>query len=348
MVLPLASVIAIGILWSVFWWYQIAKAEAEFERGLDKFAARDVEISCEDRSWRGYPFRMEAHCRLLRTHWLQAGNRSRVAVDRVTAVAQIYALDHVLLLIEAPSTFTEHANGGETPRVAVDAVHSPATASVVFEGDRIDRLSFIVRDLEAGLSLFDARGARPGGALKAGLLNIHMRVADASGDAGSLMEVAGEVDDLRILPDYDGPDPGGGFILDRLELRFSALNPEDRFQSPIEIIGRILSPGGTVSVDRIYAVAGSVRILAGGDVTFDAQGRANGTLASSVVNLPDLVDKLEQMGRIDTANAPVARMALSALAGATAGEDGAVRVNLRLREGELYLGPFRIASIPPL
>ena len=62
MLLPLAAVLLLALLWTVYWFVAAGIAKTRFAEERRKLAAQGVTLACTEEAWGGYPFHFEFTC----------------------------------------------------------------------------------------------------------------------------------------------------------------------------------------------------------------------------------------------------------------------------------------------
>ena len=97
---PLAGMILVSIVWSVYWWIASTKAESLVASQRTELAARGLQLQCDRERWGGFPFRFEFTCEGVSVHYAEA----LLKAGKVLAVAQAYNPFHILFLVNGPSS----------------------------------------------------------------------------------------------------------------------------------------------------------------------------------------------------------------------------------------------------
>lgn len=141
--LPLFVMIALGIIWSIYWYVasSIVQQRVALERA--KLADRGLALDCTQESWVGYPFRFEFACT---SPVVRFGTRLEARSGNLIAVALAYYPWQVAFLIDGPSTLTGNSGVPHT------ATHQRVLASVTIgQGNRpslsVDVLKLAVQNI---------------------------------------------------------------------------------------------------------------------------------------------------------------------------------------------------------
>lgn len=115
-----------------------------------------------------------------------------------------------------------------------------------------------------------------------------------------------------------------------------------------EAVAQWSADGGTVELDHVSLEWAPMALEAQGTLALDPSGQPLASLSTRMRGLGPLMDRLADAGTMpaDTANA--AKMALLLMARPDAKGRPSVPVPVSLQDGSLYLGPARVAQLPPV
>ncbi|QPC42291.1 DUF2125 domain-containing protein [Kaustia mangrovi] len=350
MALPLALVIALALAWSGYWWFMFSKAKEEFGRWQAHAEDAGVTLGCGSQGWGGYPFRVEMDCEPLELSWSSRDGTSEIRLAGLQTVSQVYDPQHVLAAGASPAAMRSLDPGAGEPSFALAATYDPATASVRFDRHRPDRLSLVVEALRADITerKHDGAGDARVTNISADSFDLHFRFVDPPRDGRAQLELASDGSAVRAEGRGLVSALGEPLDLDRFELRARADRVPYPIDNPDVALRGFAADGGTLTVDRLLAKSGPVSFVARGTLALDKRGRATGDLTAEVVNMKGLLSKFERAGKIGRTEAQLAAGLLSFLEGATTGDKGAISVDMRVKKGKIYFGPFKVAEIPPL
>ncbi len=119
--------------------------------------------------------------------------------------------------------------------------------------------------------------------------------------------------------------------------------------APAEALGRWRDSGGLLEVQEARLTWGPLDLRAEGTAALDEQLRPQGTFATRIRGLPEVLDVLTARGLIDSGVALTLKFAALALA-KQPDETGAAAVELpvTLRDGLFYLGPVALFRLAPV
>jgi hypothetical protein len=237
MFLPLLLVVALFVLWSLYWLVADRTARQQVARARDRLAAQGLSLACTSETWGGYPFRFEFTCAAP----VLSAPGATLKAAHVLAVAQAYNPFHVVSLIDGPTTVVLEG------RAPVTASHATAVISVTVSGDRLAQLSGEVTSVDIP-GQFEARD-----------LVIHARPS-AAGDYDVAIDGAG----LTVVPPGRPP-----LAADTVEFRGTVTAP-----SHLDISNLVVAAGaitasarGAIDLDDSHRPVGKVTVE-----TNDARG----------------------------------------------------------------------------
>lgn len=348
MAVPLLLLIVAAVAWSGYWWFISTNAEREFTRWQAQAVRSGVTLSCGSQNWGGYPFRVEMRCAPLELSWASPDGRSEIRLAELETMSQVYNPQHVVAIGTSPAAMRRLEEGDDAPELAIAATHDPARASARFDGRRLDQLSLTADNLQAEITERDRSGEGELTTIAARAFNLHFRFIGPPRDGRAALELASDGRAVKAEGDGLVSSLGLPVDLDRFELRARADKVPYPIENPDIALRGFAANGGTLHVDRLLAKSAETSFVARGTLTLDARGRATGDLSAEVVNFEGFLDRLRRAGRIGRLEAELATGLLSFLEGATSGDRGALSVDVQVKEGEVYFGPFQIAQIPPL
>jgi hypothetical protein len=368
--------------WSAFWFYAASQVDVTADAWRAREARSGRIYDCAGRSVAGFPFRLEVRCDGASVS-LQSQTAGQAAAQapviaklgEILVVAQVY--DPKLLIAEftAPATISDR---GGPPSMMVNwskarasVVGLPATlqrASIVFDDPEIDRVNSSV---QAPLA-------------RAKHIELHGRLAEGSPADHPVIETVfriegGSLQDVHPLL----TEPFNADVRTMLSglKDFSPKPWPERFRE-------IQAAGGHVEIVQSRIQQGELIAVAAGTLGLSANGRLDGELQMTVAGIEKVIPALgiEKMLDEGVPQATLDRVApgvktqdvnnlLGALDRAIPGLGKAVKQNanvgvaagvnalgkeavlegkkarafpLRFVDGTVFLGPLKVAQIPPL
>jgi len=378
--MPVLLLIA-AAAWSAFWFYSASKVDETADAWRAREARSGRVYDCARRSVAGYPFRLEVRCDgatvSLSSQTAGAANQAPITakLGEILVVAQVY--DPKLLIAEftAPATISD--NGQQTSMVAnwrtarssvVGLPGIPQRVSLVFDDPAIDRVN----------------GSQQTPLARAKHIELHARLAEGTTSDHPVIETVlqikgGSVQDVHPLL----AEPFDADVRTLLTgLKDFAPKPwPQRFRE-------IQAAGGHVEIVQSRIQQGDMIAVASGTLGLSAQGRLDGELQMTVAGLEKVIPALgiEKMLDDGVPQATLDRVApgvkssdvhnlLGALDRAIPGLGKVVKQNaslgvaaginalgkeavlegkkarafpLRFVDGAVFLGPLKVAQIPPL
>jgi hypothetical protein len=379
-IMPVLLLIAAAV-WSAFWFYAASQVDVAADAWRAQEARSGRVYDCARRSVAGFPFRLEVRCdgasvSLLSQTAGQAASQAPMTakLGEILIVAQIY--DPKLLIAEftAPATIFDR---GQQPSMTVNwskarssVVGLPAVpqrASIVFDDPAIDRVN----------------GAGPAPLARAKHIELHGRLVDGA-TPGPVIETVlkiegGSVQELHPLL----AEPFAADVRTMLSglKDFSPKPWPQRFRE-------IQAAGGHVEIVQSRIAQGELIAVATGTLGLTAPGRLDGELQMTVAGIEKVIPALgiEKMLDEGVPQATLDRVApgvktqdmnnlFGALDRAIPGLGKVVKQNanvgvaaginalgkeavlegkkarafpLRFVDGAVFLGPLKVANIPPL
>jgi hypothetical protein len=378
-IMPVLVLIA-AAAWSAFWFYAASQVEVSADAWRAQEAKSGRVYDCAKRSVAGFPFRLEVRCDGASVSLVsQTADAAHVPITaklgEILLVAQVY--DPKLLIAEFTGPATLSERGGMPPMIVtwskarssvVGLPAVPQRASIVFDDPGIDRVTASVQTPLA----------------RAKHIELHGRLAEGSAPDHAVIETVlkiegGSVQDVHPL--FSQPfDADVRMLLSGLK-DFGPKPWPQRFRE-------IQAAGGHVEIVQSRIAQGDVVAVAAGTLGLNAQGRLDGELQMTVAGLEKVIPALgiEKMLEEGVPQATLDRVApgvktqdvnnlLGALDRAIPGLGKVVRQNanvgvaaginalgkeavlegkkarafpLRFADGAVFLGPLKVAQVPPL
>jgi len=124
--LPLAAVLLLALLWTVYWFIAAGVAKTRFAEERSILAAQGVTLACAREAWGGYPFHFEFSCG---SPVLRLEDRAEITSSELLLAALAYAPWQIVALLDGPTTVV--ARGASPMR----ADHQRAIAALTFDRD---------------------------------------------------------------------------------------------------------------------------------------------------------------------------------------------------------------------
>jgi hypothetical protein len=377
---PVLLLIA-AIAWSGFWFFAASQVDVQADAWRAREAKSGRVYDCAKRSVAGFPFRLEVRCdgasvSLMSQTAQQAATRASVTakLGEILVVAQVY--DPKLLIAEftAPATISDSGAQslavnwrlGRSSIVGLPGV--PQRASIEFDDPAIDRVD----------------GTTRGPLAKAGHVELHGRLVDGpapdrpaiesalrinQGSISGLHPLLAEPFDADIravltgLKDFS-PKPwperfrelqaAGGHV----EIVQSRIQQGDLVGLATGTLG-LTANGGiegelqmtVAGIEKVISALGIDKMLDDGVPQATLDRVAPGVKTQDINNLMGALDRaIPGLGKVVKKNASVGVAAGINSLGKEADLEGrkARTFPLRFVDGAVFLGPLKVAQIPPL
>ena len=380
-IMPILLLIA-AAAWSAFWFFAASQVDVRADAWRAQEAKSGRVYDCAKRSVAGFPFRLEVRCdgasvTLLSQTAEQAATRASISarLGEILVVAQVY--DPKLLIAEftAPATISDRGgppsmmvNWSKARSSVVGLPAVPQRASIMFDDPSIDRVEGSARAPLAGAKHIELHGRLVEGSVRDHPM-IETVLQIAGGSVQGLHPLLAEPFDADVRTMLSG-------LKD-----FSPKPWPERFRE-------IQAAGGHVEIVQSRIHQGDLIAVAAGSLGLSANGRLDGELQMTVAGMEKVVPALgiEKMldegvpqatldrvapgvktqdvnnllgaldrmvpglGKVVKQNANVGVAAgINALGKETMLEGKKARAfPLRFVDGTVFLGPLKVAQIPPL
>ncbi len=345
--LPYILLLLIALLWSGGWFWIRSRTVQEMDAWTAREAAAGRTWTCDERAVSGYPFRLELRCAKLSLARADGG----FTLGPVTAVAQIYAPRHVILLTAGPF----HTVQGD---LVGDVSWSRLEASFHATSDSFSRADLVVDGAKGRVTGADPQPIdfstnhielharpNPGRFASEGAVDISLQTTGAV--IPQLDALAGSREPADISLDAvleQASVIGTGTLARELEKWRRADGRLDLTQLSISKGPQRLRAKGEAGIDEGHRLTGDFEVRAAGiedlvgGIMGERFGRQRGALIGNLVG--QLLGGLQRGGDPD------------AVERETNGADPSLKAlpPLRLAGGRLMLGPFPIPNValPPL
>jgi len=377
---PVLVVIA-AIAWSIFWFYAASQVDVQADAWRAQEAKSGRIYDCADRSVGGFPFRLEVRCDgatvTLVSQTAGASTQAPITakLGEILVVAQVYDPKRVIAEFTAPATVSDKAAQasyvvnwrlGRSSVFGLPAV--PQRASIVFDDGAIDRLDGSTQVPLASVKHIELHGRIAEGS-PADHPVIESVLQISGGSIKGLHPLLAEPFDADVRAMLSGlkdfaPKPwpvrfrelqaAGGHV----DIMQSRIQQGDLVAVAAGTLG--FSPAGCLDGELQMTVAGIEKVIPalGIDKMLD-QGVPQATLdrvapgvkTQDINNLFGALDRaIPGLGKVVKQNANVGVAAGINALGKEAVLEGkkARSFPLRFVNGAMFLGPLKVAQIPPL
>lgn len=379
-ILP-ALIVVLAAGWSAFWFYAASKVDENVDIWRAREAAAGRSYDCANRTISGFPFRLEVRCSGVNVS-LQSQTATQnvtqvpitAKLGEITVVAQIYTPRLLIAEFNAPAVLSERgqpimAINWSSARSSITGLPgTPDSADIVFDDATVDRFAGSVQAPTARAKHVELHGR-----------NAPDSTPDKPVIETSLQITGGSIADVSPIL----ATPFDANILGRLS-GFKDISPKpwpERFRE-------LQAAGGRLEIVQSRVQQGDIISLATGSLGLTPSGNLDGELQMTVAGLDKAVaalgiDKLLEMGvpqeALDRIAPGVKSQDVNNILGAldraipglgnfarkNAGAGLAAGVNsigqpatlegkpartfpLKFVDGAVYLGPLRVAQVPPL
>ena len=377
---PVLVLIA-AIAWSIFWFYAASQVDVQADAWRAQEAKSGRIYDCADRSVGGFPFRLEVRCDgatvTLVSQTAGASTQAPITakLGEILVVAQVYDPKRVIAEFTAPATVSDKAAQasyvvnwrlGRSSVFGLPAV--PQRASIVFDDGAIDRLDGSTQVPLASVKHIELHGRIAEGS-PADHPVIESVLQISGGSIKGLHPLLAEPFDADVRAMLSGlkdfaPKPwpvrfrelqaAGGHV----DIMQSRIQQGDLVAVAAGTLG--FSPAGCLDGELQMTVAGIEKVILalGIDKMLD-QGVPQATLdrvapgvkTQDINNLFGALDRaIPGLGKVVKQNANVGVAAGINALGKEAVLEGkkARSFPLRFVNGAVFLGPLKVAQIPPL
>lgn len=377
---PVLLLIA-AVAWSAFWFYAASQVDVQADAWRAREAKSGRLFDCANRSVAGFPFRLEVRCSgasvalVSQAAGQGAAQPLTTKLDKILVVAQIYDPKHVIAEFTPPATVNDPraqqayaVNWSLGHASIVGLPFTPQRVSVEFNDPRIDRVDQSVQVPLAQAKHAELHGRLADGApadrpVVEGVLQVNQ------GSINGLhpllaqpfdVDVHAMVHGLRDLSPKPWPvrfrelQAAGGHV----EIVQSRLQQGDLIAVAAGSLG--LSPSGRLDgelqmtvagIEKVIPALGIDKMLEDGVPQQTLDRVAPGVKTQDINNLFGALDRaIPGLGKVVKQNANVGvAVGINAL-GKEAELEGkkARSFPLRFVDGEVFLGPLKVAQTPPL
>jgi hypothetical protein len=357
---PLVVTVALAIVWTGLWFLAARAAETRIAGWREREAKVGRVYACGGKETiGGFPFRIEVRCADPTIELRRQDPPIALKAADLVVVAQVY--QPTLLISEATSPLTISAPGQPPSYVANWTLaqssergtpRAPERASIVVDRPSVDRVN----------------GAGPQAVMKAERIELHGRMAGGSATSDPVIELA-----LRLV---SATAPELHALTTRpidAEIIATLRGLPDFSPKPWPVrLRELQARGGRIEITRARVQQGDTIAVSAGALGLTESGGLDGEMQVTIAGLEHVVatldlDRLTSRGRVGAAIGALDRLVpgLGRAARANAGPgivaglramgqpttlDGkpATTLPLRFADGQVLLGPFPVARIPPL
>lgn len=324
-----AALAVAGIGYSAYWFHAAATLRKGLEQWADERRAQGWQVAWQDIEAGGFPLHL--NLRLAEPQLADDSGHSW-RTDQLTAYATPF--DWTRLRVTAPGNHHLTWPGG-----AVDIQAKGAQADI-----NLDRTGAL-EDATLLLTQVQAVGPAAVPVSAAGLVLTWdpLPVTNPGHDTATI-RFSGTAHDL-LLPPLPGVPLDRAVGLAEITGRVLGAVPDGPLAPAIT---RWAADGGSVELDHVSLEWAPVALEAQGTLALDPAGQPLVSLSTRMRGFGPLMDRLADSGAVAADAANAAKMVLLLMARPDAKGRPSVPVPVSLQEGSLYLGPARVAQMPPL
>jgi hypothetical protein len=355
LLVPIALVLALAAAWTGLWFYAAGRAETEIVAWREREAKAGRQQQCASESIGGYPFRIEVRCNDAAFE-LRGSPTITFKLPFVLVAVQVYDPGLLISEFRGPVAFSEPAG---PPSFVAD--WTLGRASVRGLPSRVERASLVLespmlRDLERG-------GKEP--VITAQRLELHGRQAGGSTPdkpaIETLVRVNGAVAD-KIHPAAARPTDA--------EIAMVLHGADDIVPKPWPVrLKQWQARGGHVEIVKARLAQDDILAVGTGSLKLTARGGLDGNFQVTVVGIEKVlklfdIERMMSEGQIGASLSALDRLipglggiarqsavpGLVAALGQRTELEGrqAVAFPVRVTDGTVFLGPFKVGQVQPL
>jgi hypothetical protein len=313
MFLPLVAVIALWCAWSIYWYAVFTTSQSIYAREAEKLAQQGIKLTCAEQRWGGYPFRIEMNCAKPGLVFSQPGGKAAIHAANLLAIMQAYNLNHILALLDGPTTLHEEG------RPPLTATHERAIASLKLSQEQNARVALEVAKLDI------ARLVKSSSVI----VNAELNRAAPSRLSASLADLAFKRSDAAEIHVGD--------------TAFEATAPPALVASP-DPVRAAIATGERIAVNRFEIRRGVLTVSANGEVGLDRQGKPIGKVSTQASDLNLLLEQVKSAFKIGEERIAPLRAILALLQGGRP----SIAADLIARDGALFWGPIKLTDLAPV
>jgi hypothetical protein len=351
LLVPFVLLLALAIAWTGLWFHASARAQSEIAAWRQREAASGRRLDCSSQSITGYPFRVEWRCRDAAFE-LAGQPAMQLRLPLLLAVTQVYAPTLLISELTGPLEIGELGRapsqiiGWKLGQVSLRGLSvDVARASIVLDAPTVQDADAMVLRAQR-LELYGRRAAasaetRPAAEIVLRLVNavadkLHPLAAkpinaDVTAVLHGVIDVAPKAWPARLKEWQEGDG--------RLEIVKARISQDD-----VLVVGAgalRLTPRGALDGNLQVTVVGLERLLRMLDIE---RVMSQGQIGATIGALDRLIPGLGGIARQNAAPGLVAALGQRTLLE----EQPAVTFPVRLTDGVVFFGPFRVGELPAL
>ena len=339
----LSVIVVLAIIAYTIYWFVLA---GQIERGIAKWAdarrADGMVVEYNSLEVTGFPLRMQPQATNVRIAGPGQNPGWQWRSTLLTGNVLPYNINHIVLGAPQPQDVSLRINGGALEQYHLEPQR--AQASLKLKHGKLARMDL---DIEGGT----VQGGRfKEATLTLGRVQVHTRdakngeVATEGLQSPTLFDISLKLENL----DYPGfANSALGAHLTRLALT-AAVEGVWPTEKGVAGIRQWRDAGGVAQLKAAEIDWGPLKLNAAGTLALDAQDRLIGSLTANLLGYEGLIKGLQGAGQLNKDEARAANTGLGVIAMAAGGKDGELTLPMVLQNGEMFVGPLRIAKLKPL
>ncbi len=340
--LPFALLLVLGAVYSAYWVSLSREIEANVGEWADRQRALGYNVQYKDLRVGGFPFRIDIHMNNFVLGDSTHANAWSWSIEELVAITLPYRLNQILVNANGNQSleYQESAKAqSRSPRqFRIDSSTESWRASLVFSDGATERLAIDVEGLAAQRSSAKQKPEN----IKADHLQLH---AQFQLDAEGKSKVYAVTQNLKLPARKVFETVNGLIEFAELEVTLDELieilSSRDAFKAWID-------RGGVIDVSKLRVRWDGIDVSGDGTIGFDDQVRPTGRINMLVGGHDRFVDKLLEARVINQSNAGIIRSALTLLAIAGGDPQGRVRTQIKIENGEIFVGPAKLGGVTPI
>lgn len=324
--------------YSAYWFILADQIEVAVTDWTKQQREEGFSISYDALDVGGFPYRMQVEIRNLRVSTSFTAAQSDAQPDwrwqTPLLVGNIlpYRLNHIVLRAPEPQQLTI-LREGKTERLYRLAPEI-AQASLVLDDEHIERLAI------------DVSGARLSGNdiedVVVGRVQLHARQAQTQDDSATL-ELAVQAENIRYQP---LSDTALGPVIETARIKGALTGAAMRNGRSLRF--KQGEAPGNFQLTALQLRWGALDLDAAGTVGLDSERRPAGALTTRISGYRDILTALQHARQLTPKEAQAAQTALNLIALTAGRGDDTLSLPLVMQDGNLLLGPVRIARLPQI
>ncbi len=347
MALPLALVIVLAVGWSIYWFVAADFAEARIERLIARQAERGTEITCEERTLGGFPFRFTLTCSNARIILSRSDQVVEIKLPELRGIVQAYNLTHGIGELTGPMEITLRQTGrpDRAARIAwSSALVSAQTSSLEISGGDLSANDI---SIWTGLYVGDLDGDPVSTIAR---YEAHIRRSGEGEGVGNLPDLDFATTATELVVPLPAP-ARGNVTIGEASLSGTAFDlPLDERGNMQQFLRSWQQAGGKLDIARLWLNGTDTVINAAGELLLSPSGRPEGNLAVDIAGIDQLLQQVNRSENSSLAGMAqfMALMVRSVATPSSVQDRPALRIDVEIDDGDAKIQGRSIARFGPL